>query len=37
LDAHHCNPKTTAQINDAGGIFLTQVKDNQPKLNQQKK
>jgi len=35
LDAHHCNPKTTAQINDAGGIFLTQVKDNQPKLNQQ--
>lgn len=35
LDAHHCNPKTTAQINQAGGLYLTQVKDNQPKLKEQ--
>ena len=35
LDAHHCNPKTTAQIASAGGTFLVQVKDNQPKLLKQ--
>ena len=35
LDAHHCNPKTTEQINKAGGIFLTQVKDNQAKRHEQ--
>ncbi len=29
LDAHHCNPQTTAQIASAGGIYLTQVKKNQ--------
>ena len=32
LDAHHCNPKTTRQINQAGGLYLTQVKENQPIL-----
>ena len=32
LDAHHCNPKTTAQIADNKGIYLTQVKDNQKVL-----
>jgi len=35
LDAHHCNPKTTAQIASAGGTYLTQVKDNQPVLLKQ--
>jgi len=35
LDAHHCNPKTTAQIHQAGGVYLTQVKDNQSILFQQ--
>lgn len=35
LDAHHCNPQTTAQIHQAGGIYLTQVKENQPRLLQQ--
>jgi ribosomal protein L18E len=23
LDAHHCNPETTAQIHQAGGQYLT--------------
>jgi len=32
LDAHHCNPKTMAQIEKAGGQYLIQVKENQPKL-----
>lgn len=32
LDAHHCNPKTTAQIASAKGIYLTQVKKNQTTL-----
>jgi len=35
LDAHHCNPETTAQINQAGGIYLVQVKENQRALQQQ--
>ena len=29
LDAHHFNPSTTAQIHQAKGIYLTQVKENQ--------
>ena len=29
LDALHCTPTTTAQINQAGGVYLTQVKENQ--------
>ncbi|QTA88815.1 ISAs1 family transposase [Desulfonema magnum] len=33
-DALHCNPETTSQINSAGGTYVTQVKDNQPKLRQ---
>lgn len=32
LDAHHCNPKTTAQINTSKGTYLTQVKNNQSTL-----
>ena len=32
LDAHHCNPKTMTQIEPAGGQYLIQVKENQPKL-----
>jgi predicted transposase YbfD/YdcC len=32
LDAHHCNPKTTAQIASAKGVYLTQVKKNQAVL-----
>jgi predicted transposase YbfD/YdcC len=32
LDALHCNPTTTAQIHQAGGLYLTQVKENQPTL-----
>jgi predicted transposase YbfD/YdcC len=32
LDAHHCNPKTTAQINTSKGVYLTQVKNNQSTL-----
>ncbi len=32
LDAHHCNPKTTGQINQSKGIYLTQVKNNQSTL-----
>ncbi len=35
LDAHHCNPHTTAQIQQAGGTYLIQVKENQPTLLQQ--
>jgi predicted transposase YbfD/YdcC len=35
LDAHHCNPKTTTQIQDAGGVYLTQVKENQEVLLKQ--
>lgn len=32
LDAHHCNPETLSQIALGGGVYLTQVKDNQPVL-----
>lgn len=32
LDAHHCNPHTTAQIHQAGGQYVIQVKGNQPLL-----
>ena len=32
LDAHHLNPVTTSQINQAGGLYLIQVKENQPIL-----
>jgi predicted transposase YbfD/YdcC len=32
LDAHHCNPETMTQIEQAGGHYLIQVKENQPKL-----
>jgi predicted transposase YbfD/YdcC len=32
LDALHCNPTTTAQIHQAGGGYLVQVKANQPTL-----
>jgi predicted transposase YbfD/YdcC len=32
LDAHHCNPTTTAQIHQAGGQYVIQVKENQPML-----
>jgi predicted transposase YbfD/YdcC len=32
LDAHHCNPTTTAQIHQAGGQYIIQVKENQPLL-----
>ncbi len=35
LDAHHFNPITTAQIHQAGGIYLTQAKENQPVFLQQ--
>jgi hypothetical protein len=35
LDAHHFNPITTAQINQAGGLYLTQVKENQALFLQQ--
>lgn len=35
LDAHHCNPETTVQIASAKGIYLTQVKGNQPILLKQ--
>ena len=35
LDAHHCNPETTAQIHNADGIYLVQVKENQAALLQQ--
>jgi len=32
LDALHCNPTTTEQINKAEGSYLIQVKENQPEL-----
>jgi predicted transposase YbfD/YdcC len=32
LDAHHCNPTTTAQMHQAGGQYVIQVKENQPML-----
>jgi predicted transposase YbfD/YdcC len=35
MDAHHFNPATTAQIHQAGGIYLTQAKENQPVFLQQ--
>jgi predicted transposase YbfD/YdcC len=35
LDAHHFNPATTAQIHQAGGVYVTQVKENQPTFLQQ--
>ena len=35
LDAHHFNPITTAQIHQAGGLYLTQVKENQALFLQQ--
>jgi predicted transposase YbfD/YdcC len=35
LDAHHCNPTTTAHIHQAGGQYVIQVKDNQPLLLKQ--
>lgn len=35
LDAHHCNPKTTAQIHQAGGQYIVQIKGNQPTLLKQ--
>lgn len=35
LDAHHCNPKTTTQIHQGGGVYLTQVKENQEILLRQ--
>lgn len=35
LDAHHFNPTTTAQIHQAGGLYLTQVKENQAIFLQQ--
>ena len=35
LDAHHCNPKTTAQIASKKGLYVTQVKNNQAVLRTQ--
>lgn len=35
VDAHHCNPETTAQIHQANGVYLVQVKENQPGLLKQ--
>jgi predicted transposase YbfD/YdcC len=35
LDAHHCNPTTTAQIHQGGGQYVIQVKQNQPILFKQ--
>ena len=32
LDAHHCNPETMTQVEQASGLYLIQVKENQPKL-----
>ena len=32
LDALHFNPTTTQQFNQAGGLFVIQLKDNQPTL-----
>ena len=35
LDAHHFNPATLGQIHQAGGVYLTQAKENQPVFLQQ--
>ncbi len=35
LDALHCVPKTTSQVNLSGGGFIVQVKENQKKLKTQ--
>ena len=35
MDAHHCNPDTLTQVHKAGGNYLVQVKENQPKLLEQ--
>jgi predicted transposase YbfD/YdcC len=35
LDALHFNPKTTRQIDQAGGVYVIQVKDNQLELKAQ--
>ena len=35
LDSLHCTPATTAQINQAGGVYLTQIKENQEILLKQ--
>jgi len=35
LDAHYFNPTTTTQIHQAGGVYLTQVKENQAIFHQQ--
>ena len=35
LEAHHCNPTTTAQIHQGGGQYVIQVKENQPILLKQ--
>jgi predicted transposase YbfD/YdcC len=35
LDAHHCNPLTTAQVHRNEGRYLVQVKGNQPILQKQ--
>ena len=35
LDAHHCHPTTTAQIHQAGGQYVIQVKANQPLVLEQ--
>lgn len=35
LDAHHFNPATTAQIHQAGGLYITQAKENQATFLQQ--
>jgi predicted transposase YbfD/YdcC len=35
LDAHHFNPATTAQIHQAGGLYVTQAKENQATFLQQ--
>ena len=35
LDAHHCNPTTMAQIHQAAGQYVIQMKENQPILFKQ--
>ena len=35
LDVHNCNPETMTQIEQAGGLYLIQVKENQTKLLKQ--
>jgi hypothetical protein len=35
LDADHGNPETMTQIAQAGGLYLIQVQENQPKLLEQ--